>query len=111
MLLGGGVEFFVAQHGEGLHLLHDLPHVLDGVDHVAGSGFTLGANHGRAFGDAAQGFAQVARSADKRGGEGVLVDVVQLIGRREHFALVDEVDAAGAAGSGLRQSARCAPWP
>ena len=53
MLLGCGVEFFFAQHGERLHFLYDLPHVLDGVNNVAGAGLALGANHGRAFGNAA----------------------------------------------------------
>ena len=93
MLLGCGVELLVAQHREGLHLFYDLPHVLDGVHHVAGTGFALGANHGRAFGDAPQGLAQIARSADKGSGEGVLVDVMELVGRGEDFALVDEVDS------------------
>ena len=63
------------------------------MDHVAGSGFALGANHGRALGNAAQGFAQVPGAANKRSGKGVLVDVVQLVGRRQHLALIDEVDA------------------
>ena len=76
-----------------LHLARDLAHVLHGVDHVAGAGFALGADHGRAFGDAAQGLAQVARAADEGRGEGVLVDVVRLVGGGQHFALVDEVDA------------------
>ena len=66
VLFGFGVEFFFAQHGEDPHLLHDLPHVLYGVDHVAGAGLALGADHGRAFGDAPQGFAQIARAADER---------------------------------------------
>ena len=71
----------------------DLAHVLDGVDDVAGAGLALGADHGRAFGDAPQGLAQVARAADERRGEGVLVDVVRFVGGGEDLALVDEVDA------------------
>ena len=93
--LGGVVELFVAEDGEGLDLADDLAHVLDGVDDVAGAGFALGADHGGAFGDAAEGLAEVARAADKRGGEGVLVDVVGLVGGREDLGLVDEVDAEG----------------
>ena len=93
MLLGRDIELLIAQHRERLHLAHDLPHVLHGMDHVAGAGFALGADHCRAFGDAAQSLAQIARAADKRRLEGVLVDVVGLVGGREHFALVDEVDA------------------
>ena len=73
--------------------LDDLAHVLHGVDDVAGAGFALGADHGRAFGDAAESFAEVARAADEGGGEGVLIDVVSFVGGGEHFGLVDEVDA------------------
>ena len=60
------VEFFFAHHGEELpHFADDLAHVLDGVDDVAGASFALGADHGRAFGDAPQGLAQVARPGPK----------------------------------------------
>jgi hypothetical protein len=52
----------------------------------------LGADQGGAFGDAPQGFAQVAAAADKGHAEGVLPDVVFFVGGRQHFALVNEVD-------------------
>ena len=93
MLFGLGVELLFAQHGQDLHLLHDLAHVLYGVDHIAGAGLSLGADHGCAFGDAPQRLAQVARAADERNLEGVLVDVVGFVGRGEDFGLVDVVDA------------------
>src|SRR5712692_11817558 len=93
MLFGFGIEFFLAEHGENLHLLHDLTDVLDGMDDVAGPGFALGADHGRAFGDAAQSLAEIARSADERDGEGVLVDVVGFVGWGEDFGFVDVIDA------------------
>ena len=93
MDFGGVVELFVAEDGEGFDLADDLAHVLDGVDYVAGAGLALGADHGCAFGDAAEGFAEVARAADEGRGEGVLVDVVGLVGGGEDFGLVDEVDA------------------
>ena len=67
--------------------------MLHGVHDVAGACFTFGADHGRAFGDAAQGFAEVARSADEGSGEGVLVDVVRLVGGGEDFALVNIINA------------------
>ena len=79
--------------GEDFHLLHNLANVLDGVDYVAGAGFALGADHGGAFGDAAQGFAQVAGAADEGDFEGVLVDVVGFVGGSEDFGFVDVVDA------------------
>ncbi len=95
----------------GAHLARDLAHVLDGVDHVAGARFAFGADHGRAFGDAPQSLAQVARAADEGRGEGVLVDVVGLVGGGEDFALVDEVDAQFLQNLRLGRSGRCGPWP
>ena len=93
VLLGRGVELLLGEHRQRLHFLHDLPHVLDGVHDVAGAGLALGPNHGSAFGDAPQGLTQVACAADEGRLEGVLVDVVRLVGGGEDFALVDEVDA------------------
>ena len=111
MLFGFGVEFFFAEHGEDSHLLHDLADVLDGVDDVAGAGFAFGADHGRAFGDAAEGFAEIARAADEWDFEGVLVDVVGFVGGREDFGFVDVVDAELLQGFALRQNVRCGTWP
>ena len=111
VLFGFGVEFFFAEDGEDFHLLHDLADVLDGVDHVAGAGLTLGANHGCAFGDAAQGLAQIARSADERDFEGMLVDVVSFVGGSEDFGFVDVVDTEFLQESAPRQNGRCGTWP
>ena len=65
------------------------------LNNVTGAGFTLCADHGCAFGDAAQGFAEVAAAADKGGGEGVFFDVVGVVGGGEDFRFVDVVDAEG----------------
>src|SRR6185437_2754425 len=81
MNLRGVVEFGLVQDSQSLDLANDLAHVLHGMDNVSGTGLTLGADHGCAFGDAAKGLAQIAGSAHERSGEGVLVDVVDLIGR------------------------------
>ena len=62
-----------------------------GFDDVARAGFALGANHRRAFGNAPQRFAQIARAAHERHFEIVLPDVIFFVGRGEHFALVDEI--------------------
>ena len=56
-------------------------------------GFALGADHRRAFRDAPQRLAQIARAANERHFEVALVDVVFFIGGRQHFALVDVIDA------------------
>ena len=65
--------------------------MLDGVHHVTGAGFALGTNHGCAFCDAAQGFSQVARAADERSFEAVLVNVVSFVGWSQHFGFVNVV--------------------
>ncbi len=46
-----------------------------------------------AFGDAAEGFSEIARAADEGHVEGVLVDVVGFVGGGEDFGFVDVVDA------------------
>ncbi len=65
----------------------------DRLDDVPGARLALGADHGCALVDAAERLAQVAAAAHERHLEGVLVDVVVLVGRRQHFRLVDVVDA------------------
>ena len=67
----------------------------DGLDDVARAGFTFRANHCRAFGNAAEGFAEVAAAADEGDLEGVLFDVVGWIGGGEDFGFVDVVYAEG----------------
>ena len=67
--------------------------VAHGLDDVAGAGLALRADHGRALADAAQRLAEVGGAAHERHGEGPLVDVVGLVGRRQHLGLVDVVDA------------------
>ena len=69
--------------------------MFDGFDDVAGAGFAFGADHGGAFGDAAQGFTEVAAAADEGGGVGVFGDVVEVVGGGEDFGFVNVVDAVG----------------
>ena len=63
------------------------------LNHVAGAGFALRADHGRPFIDAAECFAQIPGTADERDGELRLLDVELLVGRCQDFALVDHVHA------------------
>ena len=65
----------------------------DGLHDVAGAGLALGADHRRALGDPTERLAEVARAAHERHRERPLVDVVLLVGGREHLGLVDVVDA------------------
>ncbi len=64
-----------------------------GLDDVAGAGLALRADHRRALADAPQRLAQIAAAADERHLEVPLVDVVRLVGRRQHLGFVDVVDA------------------
>jgi hypothetical protein len=63
------------------------------VGDVAGAGFTLGTDHGRALADAAQRLAEVGGATHERHGELPLVDVVGVVREGEHLGLVDVVDA------------------
>jgi hypothetical protein len=84
------------RHARGVRDLRvDGAHVADCLDDVAGAGFAFGADHGCAFADAAEGFAEVAAAAHEGDGEGVLLDVVGVVGGGEDFGLVDVVDADG----------------
>lgn len=67
----------------------------DGFDDIAGTGFTFRTDHGGAFRDAAQGFAEAAAAADEGDAEGVFGDVVDGVGGGEDFGLVDVVYAEG----------------
>ena len=77
-----------------------MPHRLDDV---AAARLALGADQGRALTDAAQRLAQVARTTDERRAKLVLRDVVLLVSRGQHLALVDEVDADGLEHPGLQE--------
>ena len=76
-----------------LHFFNDGPDVPNRFDNVARAGFALGANHGRPFRNAPQGFTQIARAADEGNFKVALRDVVFFIGRCEHFAFIDVIDA------------------
>ena len=66
-----------------------------GLDDVAGPRLALGPDQGRPLGDATQGLTQVGGTAHEGDTKGPLVDVVCLVGGRQHFALVDVVDTQG----------------
>ena len=71
------------------------PQMSHRLDDVAAARFALGADHRRTFTDAPQRLAEIACAADEGHAEVVLVDVVLVVGGRQHLALVDEVDAHG----------------
>ena len=102
-LLGGHVELVLGQRGQATDLIADRAHVGHRVGDVPGSGLPLGTDHGRALGDAAQRLTQVGGSAHERNGEGLLVDVVGVVGRGEDLGLVDVVHAEALEDLGLHE--------
>src|SRR5829696_246933 len=70
-------------------------HVPHGLDHVAGAGLALGADHGRPLTDAPQRFAKVRGAAHEGHLEGGLVYVVLLVGGGQDLGLVYVVDLEG----------------
>lgn len=67
----------------------------DGFDDVACACLALCTDHRSAFGDAAEGFAQVPAATDEGHSEVVLGDVIEVVGWGKDFGLVDVVDADG----------------
>src|SRR5947207_1226647 len=92
VLLGLRVESGVLQASERPDLREDRAEMAHGLDDVAGARFTLAADHRRAFVDAAERLAEIARAAHERHLEVVLLYVELLVCRRKNFALVDVVD-------------------
>lgn len=91
-VLGVSVELLIS-HGRGTTDLGvDSADVADGLDDVAGTSLTLGADHGSTLVDAAEGLTEVLGTADVGDLEVVLVDVVGLIGRGQDLGLVNVVD-------------------
>src|ERR1700722_19238235 len=92
MFFGCRVKLLLAQYCERLHLFHNLTHMLHCVNHVAGTSFTLGTNHGCAFGDPTESLAEIPRAANKGCIESVLINMVSFVCRGKDLAFVDEVD-------------------
>jgi len=91
-VFGAGVKLGFAEDGENFHVLNNLADVSYGVDDVSGAGLAFGANHGRTFGDAAESFSEIARTADEWDFEGLLIDVVRFVGGSQDFGFIDIVD-------------------
>ena len=107
-LLGSLEELIVTQALDAADLGVHGTHVADCLDHVTGARLALGADHGSALGDAAQGLAQVTGTADEGYLELGLVDMIHVVGGRQHFTLVDVVDLNGLQDLGLGEVADAA---
>ena len=92
----GGLEELVVVHArQSANLALHQSHVTHGLNNIARTGLTLGANHRGTFGNTAQGLTQVLGATDKGHVELRLVDMVDVVGGREYLALVDVVNLDG----------------
>ena len=87
-LLGSLEEFVVGHAHEPAYLALHQAHVAHCLHYVARAWLALGAYHGGTLGYAPESLTQVARSAHEGHSEPRLVYVVDIVGRREHLALV-----------------------
>jgi hypothetical protein len=92
-LLGVHAQLLLAHVLCALDLGVDGARVADRFDHVARTGLALCADHGGAFGDAAERLAQATAAADERHAERVLGYVVDGVSGRQDFRLVNVVYA------------------
>ena len=65
------------------------------LNDIARARLTLRTDHRGTLIDAAQGFAQVFCPANERHPEGSFIDMIHIIGRRKHLALIDIVNLYG----------------
>src|SRR5262249_1928962 len=93
---------------ERLQLAADLAEVSHRLDDVAAARLALAADHRGALADAAERFTEPARAAHEGDAEGVLVDVVLVVGGCQDPARVDEVDAERFQHASLQQMADAA---
>ena len=91
-LLGRDEQLVLAHALEAADLGEHVAELADGLDDVAGAGLALGPHHRGALVDPPQRLAEVPAAAHERDLEGVLVDVVRLVGRGQDLGLVDVVD-------------------
>ena len=70
-------------------------HVTHGLHHITCARLTLGANHRSTLSNTAQSLAQVLSTTHEGHVELCLVDMVDIVGGREHFAFVNIVDLDG----------------
>ena len=94
-LLGSLIELVFTHRNQSSDFALHQPHVADGLHHVARTRLALGADHRCPLGDTAQGFTQILCATNERHVEFRLVDVVDIVSRTEHLALVDIVDLDG----------------
>jgi hypothetical protein len=92
-VLGIHAQFLLAHVLRLVDFAGDGAHVADRFDDVAGAGFAFCADHGGAFGDAAEGLTEAAAAADEGDAEGVFGDVVDCVGGGENFGFVNVVYA------------------
>src|SRR6266704_6771106 len=82
----------MAKHREYAHVANNRSEMFDRMHHIASPGLTLGANHGRAFYNPPQSFAQITRTAHEWDAKPVLVHMVGLVGRGEEYRFINVIN-------------------
>ena len=94
-MLGSLEELILTHAHQSANLALHQSHVTHSLNDIARTRLTLGANHRGALGNTAQRLAQVFGSTDKGHVKLGLVDMIDVIGRTQHLALVDIVNLNG----------------
>ena len=85
-------QLVLLQRCQPRNLLVHLAHMTYCLHHVAGTRLTLRANHRSTLVDTAQRLAQILRTADKRHSKFCFINMVYIVSRREHLALINIVN-------------------
>ena len=88
-------ELILAQGTNMRNPLIHFPHMVHGLNDVAGTRFALGSDHGGSLCYAAQSLSDIPGTADERHPEFGLVDMIHVIRGRKHFAFIDIVNLNG----------------
>ena len=91
-LLGSLIKLILAHRNQAADFALHHTHVGNSLNHITRSWLTLGTDHGSALSDTAKCLAQVLGATNEWYIKLSLVDVINVICRREHLALVDIVD-------------------
>ena len=87
------VKLVFAKGGHFTDLLIDPAHMPDSLDHISRAGLTLGPYHHGSFGQAAQRLIKAPCAANKRYFELGFINVIDFVGRRQHFAFIHKINA------------------
>ena len=81
-------QLVISHRSDPSDLCIHFPDVADSLNDITGTRFAFCSYHRSALTDPSQRFAEISRTADERDFELSLVDMIYVIGRREHFGFI-----------------------